>query len=55
MVKDKSNLPFKVGLENIESFSGLYVPTESIYDGDGIDAKEGDIVYGKLRPYLAKV
>ena len=55
IVKDKSNLPFKVGLENIESFSGLYVPTESIYDGDGIDAKEGDIVYGKLRPYLAKV
>ena len=55
MIKDKSNLPFKVGLENIESFSGLYVPTESIYEGDGVNAKEGDIVYGKLRPYLAKV
>ena len=55
MVKDKSTLPFKVGLENIESYSGLYIPTESVYEGDGINAKEGDIVYGKLRPYLAKV
>lgn len=55
MVKDKSTLPFKVGLENIESYSGLYIPTESLYEGDGINAKEGDIVYGKLRPYLAKV
>ena len=55
MVKDKSTLPFKVGLENIDSYSGLYIPTESLYEGDGINAKEGDIVYGKLRPYLAKV
>ena len=55
MVKEHSSLSYKVGLENIESFSGRYVPTESSYDGDGVDAKEGDILYGKLRPYLAKV
>lgn len=55
MVKDKSSLVNKVGLENIESFSGRYIPTESIYDGNGVEAHEGDILYGKLRPYLAKV
>lgn len=54
-VKSKSNLPYKVGLENIESYSGRYIPTEVRYDGDGVDAKKGDILYGKLRPYLAKV
>ena len=55
MVKEHSSLSYKVGLENIESFSGRFVPTESSYEGDGMDAKEGDILYGKLRPYLAKV
>lgn len=55
MIKDKSSLANKVGLENIESFSGRYIPTESTYDGNGVEAHEGDILYGKLRPYLAKV
>lgn len=55
MVKEKSSLTNKVGLENIESFSGRYIHTESTYDGDGVEAKEGDLLYGKLRPYLAKV
>lgn len=55
MVKLKSNSSIKVGLENIESYTGKYLLTDSIYDGDGIYAKEGDILYGKLRPYLAKV
>ena len=55
LVKNKSSLANKVGLENIESFSGRFIPTESIYDGNGVEAHEGDILYGKLRPYLAKV
>lgn len=55
MVKQKSSLLNKVGLENIESFSGKYISTETKYDGDGVDANKGDILYGKLRPYLAKV
>ncbi len=45
----------KIGLENIESFSGKYIKTDTIYDGDGVDFNVGDIVYGKLRPYLCKV
>ena len=45
----------KIGLENIESNSGKYILTESIFDGDGVDFDRGDILYGKLRPYLNKV
>ena len=55
MVTAKSTSNIKIGLENIESYSGKYIHTDTVYEGDGIDAKQGDILYGKLRPYLAKV
>ena len=45
----------KIGLENIESNTGKYILTESIFDGNGVDFDCGDILYGKLRPYLNKV
>lgn len=45
----------KVGLENIEGKTGRYITTESTFDGDGIEFKKNDILFGKLRPYLAKV
>ena len=45
----------KVALENIEGQTGRYIPTENEYDGDGIQFRIGDILFGKLRPYLAKV
>ena len=45
----------KIGLENIESNTGKFILTESIFDGDGVDFDCGDILYGKLRPYLNKV
>ena len=45
----------KVNLENIESKSGRYIPTDSKYEGDGTSFKKGDVLFGKLRPYLAKV
>lgn len=45
----------KIGLENIEGFTGKYLKTSSTFEGDGIDFDKGDIVYGKLRPYLCKV
>lgn len=45
-----------IGLENIVSWNGKYVPTESVYDKDqSIQFKADDILWGKLRPYLAKV
>ena len=45
----------KVALENIESQTGRYIETNSEFEGDGVGFILGDIVYGKLRPYLKKV
>ena len=45
---------FPVALENIESWTGRYLPTESEFEGEGVVFQEGDILFGKLRPYLAK-
>ena len=42
-------------LENVESGTGKLIETENTYDGDGISFKENDLLFGKLRPYLAKV
>jgi len=44
-----------VALENIESWLGRYKETESEFQGEGVAFKKGDILFGKLRPYLAKV
>lgn len=52
--KNEEDLP-KVGLENIESWTGNYIETSSEFKGDGEVFQENDILYGKLRPYLAKV
>jgi type I restriction enzyme, S subunit len=43
-----------VALENIESWTGRLISTESDFQGDGIAFDAGDILFGKLRPYLAK-
>ena len=45
----------QVALENIESWTGRFIETETKFEGDGIAFEEGDILFGKLRPYLAKV
>lgn len=45
-----------IGLENIVSWNGQYVETESDYDREqSLICEDGDILFGKLRPYLAKV
>ena len=57
LVKEKVNdeaLP-KINLENIESYSGKFIETDSKYEGEGYLFKPGDVLFGKLRPYLAKV
>ena len=50
------NLPY-IGLENIESWTGKLVQSEEpmISDGQSTLFDPGDILFGKLRPYLAKV
>lgn len=45
---------FPVALENIEGWSGRFILTETDFDGEGIAFDAGDILFGKLRPYLAK-
>lgn len=45
---------FAVALESIESWSGRFIEAEGIYEGYGIAFDAGDILFGKLRPYLAK-
>ncbi len=44
-----------LGLENIESWTGRYLHTGSKFEGLGTAFKNGDLLFGKLRPYLAKV
>ena len=45
----------KVALENIESKTGKYIDTDSEYESEGTLFQKDDILFGKLRPYLAKV
>lgn len=49
-----SELPY-IGMENIESKSGKYIQTKSEVDGLANKFVKGNILFGKLRPYLAKV
>ncbi|MBX7133129.1 MAG: restriction endonuclease subunit S, partial [Fimbriimonadaceae bacterium] len=43
-----------VALENIEGWTGRFLPTETEFEGEGVEFKAGDVLFGKLRPYLAK-
>jgi restriction endonuclease S subunit len=43
-----------VALENIEGWTGQFLPTETEFEGEGVAFNKGDILFGKLRPYLAK-
>lgn len=45
----------KVGLENIQGWTGKFLKTGSNFEGDGEVFEKDDILFGKLRPYLAKV
>lgn len=53
--KALNNQVNRISLENIVSWKGSFVKTDSVYEGNGILYKKGDILFGKLRPYLAKV
>ena len=49
------DLPY-IALEHIEGFSGKRIETDSVYEvDDAIVAHSGEVLFGKLRPYLAKV
>ncbi|MGD0340504.1 MAG: restriction endonuclease subunit S [Bacteroidales bacterium] len=55
---EKSNISdFKVALENIESWTGRFLTTENSSEltGEMKSFKPNDVLFNKLRPYLAKV
>lgn len=44
-----------IGMENVESGSGRYIPSEEqLAEGLSNEFSSGDVLFGKLRPYLAK-
>ena len=51
-----SDLPY-TGLEHIESWTGRLISSEEISTSEGQSSRyePGDVLFGKLRPYLAKV
>lgn len=50
---DDVSLPY-IALDNIVSWDATYVPSESTSDGNSNLCQAGDVLLGKLRPYLAK-
>jgi type I restriction enzyme S subunit len=44
-----------IGMENIESWTGKFIPSDSETEGLANYFGHGDVLFGKLRPYLAKV
>ena len=56
LVSEKTNdnsMPY-IGLENIESWTARYIPSDSTTEGTNNIFHSGDVLFGKLRPYLAK-
>lgn len=55
-ITDKASASdFQVGLENIEGWTGRFIQSDAEFSGDGVAFRREDILFGKLRPYLAKV
>lgn len=52
--RSKPGLPV-LNLENVESWTGLQVGETAAGDGEALRYRDGDVLFGKLRPYLAKV
>lgn len=46
-------LPY-IALDNIISWDATFVPSDSATDGNSNLCEAGDVLFGKLRPYLAK-
>lgn len=50
-----NNRIFPVALENIQSKTGKFISSDTEFEGEGVSFQKGYILFGKLRPYLAKV
>ena len=53
-IEDKNGHEFQIALENIESFTGKLIGGNGSFEGIGNSFKKGDVLFNKLRPYLAK-
>jgi len=53
--KNKGSSDKKIALENIEPHTGRFIESDTKFEGEGIAFNDEDILFGKLRPYLAKV
>ena len=56
IISEKStdySLPY-IALDNIISWDARFIPSDSTSDGNSNICKKGDVLFGKLRPYLAK-
>ncbi|MFA5514234.1 MAG: restriction endonuclease subunit S [Sphaerochaetaceae bacterium] len=54
--ENKESVKNKIALENIESKTGRILDSsENAFEGLGTIFRNGDVLFGKLRPYLAKV
>lgn len=45
----------QLGLEHVASWTGEFIESSSDFSSNGTKFREDDILFGKLRPYLAKV
>ncbi|MDE6254625.1 MAG: restriction endonuclease subunit S [Muribaculaceae bacterium] len=50
---DDLSLPY-IALDNIVSWDATFVSSNSSSDGNSNECESGDVLFGKLRPYLAK-
>lgn len=54
---NSNSYDLKIALENVESFTGnlLNLNSEDAFESEGKEFINGDVLFNKLRPYLAKV
>lgn len=53
-IKSKNQILPYIALDNIISWDAIFVPSDSTTDGNSNLCEAGDVLFGKLRPYLAK-
>jgi len=55
-ITEKSKVDNEVlSLDKVESFTGRIIDKTNEFSGDSFEGKKGDVVFAKIRPYLAKV
>lgn len=56
LTSDDSDVDLRIALENVESWTGVVHPdiNDGVYESQMKRFARGDVLFGKLRPYLAK-